>query len=144
MIINNYGEAYAARMRSLNTRLASGGVPAIQSLAAGEGAINSPSIVPLVLSVKNKGAKVDYVMPDINTGVESYVVLTARSKAKHPAAARLLANYVLTQEGNKVVNADPGSVTLYDTAGLPRQYESPNDSGGMARLEQLAKQLGFQ
>ena len=62
-------------------------------------------------------------------------------------AARLLANYVMSREGNKVFNDDPGGVTIHDTSGLPKQYEAPKEGTGTQstsqRREQLTKLLGF-
>lgn len=68
--------------------------------------------------------------------------LTDRSRAKHPNAARLFANYVLSAEGNKVVNDDPGGVTLYDTSRLPKEYRSPMP-GTASRKDQIVKLLGL-
>mgnify|MGYP003348346033 CR=1 FL=1 len=49
------------------------GVPAVQGLAAGEGAITLPTIVPQVEAVKSKGAPVDSIMPAYTTGIEQGV-----------------------------------------------------------------------
>ena len=71
----------------------------------------------------------------------------ARHLLPHLAAARLLANYVMSLEGNKVFNDDPGGVTVYDTSGLPKEYEAPKEGTGAqatgARREQIRQLLGF-
>ena len=74
-------------------------------------------------------------------GIEMQVILTSRAKAKHPNAARLFANYILSPEGNKVFNDDPGGVTVYDTAGLPKGYQPPK-AGVFSRREEIAKLFG--
>ena len=70
------------------------------------------------------------------------VVLTARARAKHPNAARLMANYVMSPEGNKVFNDDPGGVTIYDTRGLPADYQAPKP-GAITRKDLIIKLLGL-
>lgn len=143
MIIGKYGESYLKQLAALDPRLAAAGAPAIQALAAGEGVINMPTIVALVQGPKEKGATIGYVVPEVNTGVEASVVLVSRSKSKHPNAGRLFANYVLSREGNTALNADPGGASLYEAGRLPKEYVSPDDSGGSERLAYLAKLLGF-
>ena len=51
-------------------------------------------------------------------------------------------SYVLSPDGNQVVNADPGGFSIYDTSRLPRQYESPKP-GMVARKDTIVKLLGF-
>lgn len=140
-IQDKYGEAFFKQIAP-NFRRYPGGVPAIQALAAGEGSFQLPVPVALAGGPKDKGAPLSWVIPDVNTGLETRVIMTARAKAKHPNAARLLANYVLSPDGNKVFNNEAGGVTMYDTAGLPKQYESPKP-GAAARVKEMATKLGF-
>ncbi|MBM3347908.1 MAG: hypothetical protein FJY55_15670 [Betaproteobacteria bacterium] len=67
-------------------------------------------------------------------------MLTARGKAMHPAAARLLANYVLSMEGNKVYNDEPGGVAMHDQSRLPREYQPPK-AGIIARKDEIFRLL---
>jgi iron(III) transport system substrate-binding protein len=92
--------------------------------------------------MKAKGAPIADLTPGYTTGVEMQVFVTHRARAKHPNAARLLANFVMTPDGNKLFNADAGSVSVYDTTALPKEYE-PN-KGVEARKELVARLLGFQ
>jgi iron(III) transport system substrate-binding protein len=114
----------------------------VQALGAGEGVVALPAVTASVGEIKSKGAPLGTVTPDFTTGVEMQIVLSSRTKTKHPAAARLFANYLMSPEGNKVFNDDPGGVTMYDTSGLPRQYESPKPNA-LARRELVIKLLGF-
>jgi iron(III) transport system substrate-binding protein len=147
LVLDKYGEGFFKQLLALEPRRFASGVPAVQALGAGEGLIEIPAVPAQVLATKSTGAPVDISIPALTTGLEMEVVLTARSRAKHPNAARLLANYVMSQEGNKVFNDDPGGVTVYDTSGLPKQYEAPKEGTGVqaasARREQLTKLLGF-
>ena len=65
-----------------------------------------------------------------------------RSKSKFPNAARLFANYVMSQEGNKVFNEEPGIVGVYDTRRMPKQYVQPKPVT-KEQVDNMAKLLGF-
>lgn len=140
-IQDKYGEDFFKKINP-NFRRYPGGVPAIQALAAGEGSFQVPVPIALAQGPKEKGAPLSWVVPELNTGLETHVIMTARNRAKHPNAARLLANYVLSPEGNKVFNNEPGGVTMYDITGLPKQYESPKPGAG-ARVKEMASKLGY-
>lgn len=91
---------------------------------------------------KAKGASIELLVPDRTTGVEMQVMLTARGKPKHPNAARLMANYVMMEEVNRVFNDDPGGVPMYDTTRLPKDYQ-PTKPENAARRAEFMKLLGI-
>ena len=142
IILDKYGEEFFHKLRAQGLRVFAGGLPTIQSLAAGEGSVAVPTIESSVQEIKSKGGPLNTVTPDLTTGVEMHIVLTARAKAKHPNAARLFANYVMSPEGNKVFNDDPGGLTIYDTKNLPKDYRAP-DLGALARKERIFKLFGL-
>ncbi|MBM3346235.1 MAG: extracellular solute-binding protein [Betaproteobacteria bacterium] len=142
IILDKYGEAFFAGLRAQNGRQFNGGVPSTNALAAGEGSIQVPATPGQIQAVKDKGAPVGWVAIDYSTGVEIHVALTHRGKARRPAAGRLLAHFMLTEEGNKIINSDPGSVSVYDTKALSAGYQSPKP-GAASRREQFLKLLGF-
>lgn len=142
LVLEKYGEAFFAQLRAQNPRPYVSGVPATQALGAGEGMVAIPAVSAQVLGPKSKGVPIDLVVPSLTTGVETEVILTAVGKSKHPNAARLLANYVMSAEGNKILNADPGNSSMYDPGGLPKQYQSPKFLSGASR-EGLMKHLGY-
>lgn len=84
------------------------------------------------------------ILPSANRVPEPELMdmLSARSKAKRPNTARLFANYVLSREGNTVYNDEPAGVTMYDSSGLPKDYQSPR-VGTNARKGQIYKLLGL-
>ncbi len=143
LVLDKNGEEFFAKLRAQNPRMYIGGVPAINALAAGEGSFQVPTILAQVRGLADKGAPLVWASVEGSTGVEIQVTLTSRAKAKHPNAGRLFANYVMSPEGNKVVNADPGGATIYDASGLPKGYESPKP-GSSKRLGQIMKLLGVQ
>ena len=143
VIADTYGAGFMQQLRAQSPRLASAGAGGIQSLGAGEGSIMFPTTSANVMTVKAKGGPVDMIAPDKTTGVEMQVMLTHRSKTQRSAAARLFANYVMSVEGNKVFNDEPGGVTMHDPVGLPRQYEAPKLSA-QKRSQELFAQIGVQ
>lgn len=70
------------------------------------------------------------------------VVLTAPDKARHPNAARLMAHFAMSQEGNLVFNDDPGNVGIYDLSGLPPDYVEPAPEN-LARKDEILQLLGM-
>jgi iron(III) transport system substrate-binding protein len=148
LVLDRYGEGFFAQIRALEPRRFASGVPAVQALGAGEGMIELPAISAQVDATRSKGAPINLHIPSLTTGLEQEVILTARERAKNPNAARLLANYVMSPDGNKVFNDDPGGVTIYDTSGLPKQYEAPKEGTGAqsatSRNDLVTRLLGFQ
>jgi iron(III) transport system substrate-binding protein len=142
MVLDVKGEGFFTQLRAQNPRLYPGGAQSIQALGAGEGSIMVPVLVPQLLGPKDKGAPLEIAKLEQTTGIEASVILTARNKAKRPNAARLFANYLISPEGNKVLNSDTGAATIYDTGGLPSQYQPPSPTGA-ARADFFAKLLGF-
>lgn len=140
VLFDKYGETFFNSLRAQNIRWQNSGVPSIQALAAGEGDIHFPAIPQQITMTAGKGAPIGSVKPDINTGIETHAILTARGKAKHPNAARLLVNYIMTPEGNKVFNDDPGGFTIYDTSNLPKGYVAPTPPS-KERIEQITQLL---
>ncbi len=139
--LDKLGDAYFTQLRSQGPRLYIGIAPSLNALAAGEGSLMVPTLAAFVQDMIAKGAPLKLYTLDNTTGIEMQVLLTSRAKAKHPNAARLFANYILSPEGNKVFNDDPGGVTVYDQTGLPKGYQSPK-AGIFTRRDEIAKLFG--
>lgn len=143
LVQDKYGEGFFNRLRAQQPRVYQSQVPMIQALGAGEGSIGVPTNDSAVQMLVAKGSPIGTVPPTVTTGVEMQIFLTARGKAKHPNAARLYAQFVLSPEGSKIFNDDPGSYSPYDTTRLPKGYESPKPNV-VARKNQINKALGIQ
>lgn len=141
LLLDRMGESFLIKLREQNPRFYSSGVPSTNGLAAGEGSVAVPAVGGQVSAVKAKGAPIDITQPPLTTGVEMTMTLTHRAKARRPNAARLFAHFVMSPEGNKIFNADPGSLSVYDVSGLPKSYESPKP-GATARRALLSSLLG--
>lgn len=145
LMMDKYGESFFAKLREQNMRMYASGVPATQALGAGEGSIQVPVVPPQFQGIKDKGAPLGIVVPETAVGVEQHVTLTVRSKSKYPNAARLFANYVMSQEGNKVFNDDPGQAPIYSLGtSLPKDYRSPVPGAAGVRKNEIVKALGLQ
>ena len=49
----------------------------------------------------------------------------------------------MSPEGNRVFSDEPGSISVYDDSGLPREYVAPSFAN-QARAAQIRKLLGQQ
>lgn len=141
-IQEKYGDDFFAKLRAMSPRHYPSGVPSTNALGAGEGMVQAPAVAAQISATAEKGAPIAHVIPAYTSGVEMHLVLVNRTKAKHPAAARLLVNFILTQEGSKVFNSEPGSLSVFDTANLPKNYVSPK-LDALKRTEEVSKMLGF-
>lgn len=144
LLLRTYGETFYQQLLANNPRFYQGGVPGNQALGAGEGAVLFPTSAALAGDVAKNGAPVATVQPDLSVGIETKVVLSAKAKTPHPNAGKLLANYLMSQEGNKVYASDPGTVSVYDTSGLPKDYTSAApDAESKANQQKLLPLLGL-
>lgn len=95
------GIDYMKKLAQQNLRPVQGFTHMVNLLAAGEYPIALMSQVTKIEQLKEKGAPVDWAFtsPDFST-VGAYAV---NRSAPHPAAARLFIDYVLSEEGQKVL-----------------------------------------
>jgi iron(III) transport system substrate-binding protein len=141
LLLTTYGEGYLQSLKANNLKLFPSGAPAVQALGAGEGSLMFPTTGPNVYNQADQGAPLAIILPDLTVGVEIELQLTARGKSAHPNAARLFANYVLSEEGNRLFSSDPGNVSIYDP-NLPKDYHSPNQEGVKTR-DKIMSALGI-
>lgn len=142
LIEDRYGKEFFDKLVAQQPRRYADGIPATQGLAAGEAALEIPVLPSMVNELLAKGAPLGQSIPNYTSGVEMHVALTSLSKAKSPNIARLLANFVMTKEGNAIFNADPGSASVYDTSKLPSEYSAPKPET-VERKDAIVKLLGF-
>lgn len=120
LIIKEYGEDFLTKLKAQTPILAASSAPATQQLAAGEGAVVMPGVQSIVEDLKTKGAPVAYVQPPASTGPEIVPGLSA--KAAHPNAAKLFIHYLMSEEGNRILNSTPGSISPRNASALPAKY----------------------
>jgi len=124
-----YGADYLQRMRVQEPKWSASVVPGIQMMIAGEAAVLAPALHQATASFIARGAPVVDFVPALTSGHETYMAVSAA--APHPNGARLLANFLLTREGQEAYTKDlaasplpniPGAVVLgpdYKRSRLP-------------------------
>ena len=119
-------------------------VPGTQQLAAGEAAVAFPDVLSTVKPLKDKGAPVDFVVPEPTTGVEFTTMISAG--AASPNTAKLLYDFLLTDAGQEAFNGSTGASPIGatgSTAALPRGYVDPKIRELPAVKQGLLAQLGI-
>lgn len=125
-VLQAYGEGFFGSLRGQNLRFAQSAVPAAQALAAGEGDLAYPTLSVNLAPLKKAGAPIELtLLRGANIGNFAQLVVTRRDKATQPNAARLLANYILSKEGNAVFNAD-GEIGPYDPRAITGAFQPPS------------------
>ena len=90
-------------------------------------------------------APLDDVIPTPSSGLES--MLAIFSKAKHPNAARLLSDFILSRPGQEVLSKDTAASPLGDIPGalpLPTGFQRAKIKEAIARAPQLLQLLGVE
>jgi iron(III) transport system substrate-binding protein len=126
VLYRQYGDSFFQNLKANNPKFYASGVPATAALGAGEGAVAVPQSPSAVLALTDQGAPVDIIIPDLTVGVEIQASMTAAGKAAHPNAAKLMVNFMLTEEGQKLMNADRGNNSVYDKSSFPKDYRQAN------------------
>jgi iron(III) transport system substrate-binding protein len=140
-VAQGVGDDFLSKIGAQKLKSYASGAPAAQALAAGEIAFNPMTLSSLVKEPKSKGAPVDIVVPDLTSGAE--VVLGIAAKAKHPNAARLFAQYALSQEGAKVLADAAGEISPYDASKLPKDYHSPDLATALPMTDDILAKMGL-
>ena len=104
-----YGEEYVEQLAALEPRIYPSSLPIGEALASGEISA-SPYAAPQTLeALKAQGAPVEYgIGADGAWGARFFGMIL--NTAPHPNAGQLFANYMVTAEGQEVVQATGGSV----------------------------------
>lgn len=103
----DYGENFLDRLAETNPRIYPSAVAITQALASGE-VWAAPMAASNILTEKEKGAPVDFALPENPWGVPWYSHVLA--SAPNPNAAQLLANFLITEKGQEAISADYLSV----------------------------------
>lgn len=142
VVLDEYGEEFFEDLRAQNLVVFEAGVPATEAMAAGEGGLMLPSVGSLAVGARDRGAPVDYTIPDVTTGVEISVGLVDLDEAPNPNAAKLFIAYLMSEEGNRELSDVEAAFSVFDTAGLPADYVSP-PSDWEERQDEVLELLGI-
>jgi len=105
----SFGEEYVEQLAALEPRIYPSALPIGEALAAGEISA-TPYAAPSTLEpLEAQGAPVEYGIAEEGAwGARFFGMIV--TTAPHPNAGQLLANYMVTREGQEVVQATGGSV----------------------------------
>ena len=119
MLEAHYGKDYIPKLAAQKPKIYLSTLPQLQALASGE--LAAASLVgAAAIDLKAQGAPVDFVLPKKGAWNAPWVAMVLKG-APHPAAAQLLADYMVTPEGQQAVNRHYGSVlkNIPDTFYVP-------------------------
>jgi iron(III) transport system substrate-binding protein len=139
-----YGDDFLRKIAAQNPQLVDSTVPGTQQLAAGSVAVFFPNAHVSVAPVQSKGAPIADMYPNPTTGFGVPAAVTAR--APHPNAARMLVNFCMTEDGQKVLSGAGGTTPLQNVAGLttvPPGFTANDLTGAQAARTQLLDLLGI-
>ncbi|WP_224389473.1 ABC transporter substrate-binding protein [Pseudonocardia sp. ICBG1293] len=134
---DTYGDDMLRGVAANEPRWHNSAVPATQGVAAGEGAIGFPGVLPIVADLQRAGAPVESAAPTPTTGPEIGLGLTANGPCSD--AARLFANYVLSEPGSVFLNDLTGDISPY-SAGVS-DFVRP-EPVSEAQAQEIADLLG--
>lgn len=126
ILSDEYGPDFLKQLAAQDLVIVPSAVPGTQQVAAGEYAIVFPNTLAVTAPVEAKGAPIDFVMPDLTTGVEYTTMLS--TGASSPNGAKCLYNFLFTEEGQRAFNGTTSVSAFPDLAGmatLPADYRAP-------------------
>ena len=145
MMHDTYGADYLKRLASLKPRVVASTLPGTQMVAAGEAAFVLPNLRMVSYSLIEKKAPLDDVTPSPNSGLES--ILAVSANGKHPNAARLLSNFILSRPGQEVLSKDTAASPMGELPGalaLPQNFHRAKIKEAMARAPQILQLLSLE
>ncbi|MDQ4114696.1 MAG: extracellular solute-binding protein [Actinomycetota bacterium] len=139
-----YGDEFLEQVGSQTPVLADSGPSAVQQLASGAAAVYYPCSMTNVHDLKEQGAPVEAVFPSEGpvSGVESPAFIS--EGAPHPATAKLFYYFLLTDEGQKILNeASSSPNNVEGTPELPANYVRPDFAAATKEKDELISLLGM-
>lgn len=141
VLSQRYGMGYLSRLKGQIGRIYPGGAPMVEALASGEAEVALGVVAAGLQIAKEQGAPLGWSIP--KDTLASPTVIGVSAKAPHPNAAKLLAHYILSEEGLKLLNDAPGSISPTDEANLPGSFASPDlDAEARSHRAELFAALG--
>lgn len=115
---NEFGDELLEGIAANQPTVSGGAVPGTQAVAAGEGALGHPGVLPVIKNLQDSGAPVEVASMSPTTGPE--VGLGLAENSPNPAGAKLLAAYLMSEDGNLSFNEAASQISPFDTEGMER------------------------
>ncbi|WP_313821530.1 extracellular solute-binding protein [Citricoccus sp.] len=116
LIRNEFGDELLKGIAANEPTVSGGAVPGTQAVAAGEGALGHPGVLPVIRSLQESGAPVEVASLTPTTGPE--IGLGLAENSPNPAGAKLLAAYLMSEEGNVRFNESASQISPFNTEGM--------------------------
>lgn len=113
-----YGDDLLRGIAANEPRWMNSAVPVTQAVAAGETDMGHPGVAAIVNNLIGSGAPIELVSLEPTTGPEAALGVSANSP--NPAGAKLLATYLASEEGNRLLNDETAAISPFDAEGLDR------------------------
>jgi iron(III) transport system substrate-binding protein len=119
MLDSHYGKSFVPKLAAQKPKIYISTLPQLQALGSGELAA-SALVGANALDLKAQGAPIDFVLPKGGAWNAPWFAMVLK-QAPHPNAAQLLADYMVTPEGQQAVNRHYGAVlkNIPDTFYVP-------------------------
>ncbi|MFE7416837.1 ABC transporter substrate-binding protein [Rhodococcus sp. NPDC057529] len=149
MIRLNCGDDFLTRFAAQQARLIDSGAAGAQQLAAGGASLFVPCSLTNAMDQTNQGAPVKDLVPANAPVTGAEFAATICSRAPHPAAAKFLFNFLMSEQGQKVLNSDTTATSSpNNTPGcpaLPARYVRPRyaEAATPAVQQELIRLLGM-
>ena len=117
----NYGAAFLTKLAAQNPKVYGSSLTATQAIASGEIIGATQSAGSAAVTLKAAGAPVAYALPNKGKAWNSANIGMILKQAPHPAAAQLLANFLISPAGQAL--AQQGLGALYPN--VPGTFYSP-------------------
>ena len=141
MVADEYGMETVEAIAGNAVRLYNSVVPMTEALGAGEGALTGPNVGQVAAGAAKAGAPVEFAVPDVTNGPE--IVLSLSTDAQSPNAARLFAHFVLSEEGQEIINAAPGNISAYDYDEMPSGYVRVDRTAALENEQAILDAFGL-
>jgi len=115
---HEFGDEFLQGIAENDPTISGGAVPGTQAVAAGEDALGHPGVLPVVESLKASGAPVEVASLTPTTGPE--IGLGLAENSPNPTGAKLLAAYLMSEEGNMHLNEAASQISPFDPEGMDR------------------------
>lgn len=138
-----YGDDYLRKLSDQQLNIVSSAIPGSQQLAAGSAGIFIPGVHQALTPLLAQGAPIVEVFPEPTTGGSTFAGIS--SKAPHPNAARLVLNFLMSVDGQAILNKDSWSVmpNVPGTRELPKGWTPSKDAEAAAAQNDLVRLVGL-
>lgn len=122
IVASRAGGDYFDKIAPFKPRIFPNSAPLTQSISAGEIAWSPYSLPSTIEPLRAKGAPIEWLVPDSGTFLLQRFALTLKA-APHPAAALVLMDFMMSAEGQEVINGNRQGLTVAPAIKIPTELK---------------------